>query len=125
MKLPIKLSYPDKRLSPNARMNRFALAKIKQDAREEGFFAAKQAGLKIKNQWLQIFIRIHPPDKRKRDDDNVVASLKAARDGIFDALGIDDNQVRVASHGFGRVVQGGMIFIWIEPLESVPEWLEV
>lgn len=111
MKHPITLSYPDKRLSPNARMNRFALAKVKQEARDEGFYAAKEAGLNVADQPLQMFIKICPPDKRKRD-------------GIFDALDIDDSQAKVSSHGFGDVVPGGKVYIWIEPLEKIPEWLE-
>lgn len=32
----------------------------------------------------------YPPDRRRRDDDNMVASGKSGRDGIAEALGIDD-----------------------------------
>lgn len=124
MNNPIILSYPDKSLSPNARMNRYALNAVKQTARDEGFYAAKDAGITITDQPLQLFIKICPPDKRKRDDDNVLASLKSARDGIFDALDIDDHQVRISSHGFGNVVPGGKVYIWIVPLETIPEWLK-
>jgi crossover junction endodeoxyribonuclease RusA len=42
--------------------------------------------------WLDFF----PPDKRKRDDDGLLAAFKAQRDGIADALGIDDS--RFVSH---------------------------
>lgn len=31
--------------------------------------------------------------RRKRDDDNLVGWLKAYRDGIADALGVDDNEI--------------------------------
>lgn len=31
-----------------------------------------------------------PPDKRHRDDDNLIAMFKSGRDGIADAIGIDD-----------------------------------
>jgi crossover junction endodeoxyribonuclease RusA len=33
-----------------------------------------------------------PPDRRLRDDDNLVAAFKSGRDGISDALGIDDRK---------------------------------
>lgn len=124
MNSPIRLAYPDKGLSPNARLNRYALNDLKQAARQEGFYAAKEASLSLTIGALQMFICIHPPDRRRRDDDNVLASLKAARDGIFDALGINDSHVRLSSHGFGRPVKNGAVLIWIEPLKEIPDWLQ-
>ncbi len=35
-------------------------------------------------------ITAYPPDNRVRDDDNLIAMLKGPRDGIAQALGIDD-----------------------------------
>lgn len=35
------------------------------------------------------------PDLRRRDDDNASASCKAFRDGIADALGVDDNTLKL------------------------------
>jgi len=40
-------------------------------------------------------MRFYAPDKRRRDDDNIIASMKAARDGIADAFGIDDHRFAV------------------------------
>lgn len=37
-------------------------------------------------------IEFCPPDNRRRDDDNMLASFKAGRDGVADALGVDDNK---------------------------------
>jgi len=34
-------------------------------------------------------------DARRRDDDNAAASCKAYRDGIADALGVDDNTLKL------------------------------
>lgn len=34
--------------------------------------------------------------RKKMDDDNLAAALKAVRDGIADAIGIDDGDKRVA-----------------------------
>ena len=122
--IPIILPFPDSRLSPNARMNHYALNIIRREAREAGFFAVKQNGLRIPDKPIQLFIKICPPDKRRRDDDNILTSLKSYRDGIFDALGINDNRVRLTTFGFGEPIHNGAIYIWIEPLKEIPEWLK-
>jgi hypothetical protein len=44
------------------------------------------------NKRFQFLITAYPPDRRERDDDNVKASLKGHRDGIAQALGIDDSR---------------------------------
>jgi crossover junction endodeoxyribonuclease RusA len=52
----------------------------------------------------------YPPDHRRRDDDGLIASMKSARDGIADALKIDDRrfitraEVKDETHPFGRVM---------------------
>jgi len=124
MSIPIILPFPDKRLSPNARMNRFALNTVKQEARLIGFLAAKQSGLILPNANLQAFIKINPPDSRWRDDDNILASLKGHRDGIFDALGINDKMVKLSTHGMGKIIKGGQITIWYEVLKELPDWMK-
>ena len=37
---------------------------------------------------LPLYLTFYPPDKRKRDDDNMISSFKAGRDGIAQALGL-------------------------------------
>jgi crossover junction endodeoxyribonuclease RusA len=49
---------------------------------------------------LHLWLDFYPPNKRKRDDDGLLAAFKAQRDGIADALGIDDS--RFVSHPFLR-----------------------
>lgn len=39
---------------------------------------------------IAVRLDFFPPDRRSRDDDNVPASFKAGRDGIADALKVDD-----------------------------------
>jgi crossover junction endodeoxyribonuclease RusA len=41
---------------------------------------------------IPIEITFYPPDKRHRDADNMVASIKAGLDGIADALKVNDRQ---------------------------------
>jgi crossover junction endodeoxyribonuclease RusA len=42
-------------------------------------------------------LAFHFPQERNRDDDNAAASCKAYRDGIADALRIDDSTLRIQS----------------------------
>lgn len=121
---PIVLPYPDKRLSANSRIDRRWITAVRQEARDAGFFAVKAAGLVLQDVNLQLFIKICPPDRRGRDDDNVVTALKSYRDGIFQALGVNDKRVRLTSFGFGEPCKPGAVYIWIEPLGKLPEWLE-
>ena len=44
---------------------------------------------------LDLWIEYFPPDRRHRDDDNLVASFKSGRDGIADAIGVDDTHFRI------------------------------
>jgi crossover junction endodeoxyribonuclease RusA len=59
-----------------------------------------------------------PPDKRRRDDDNLIAMFKSGRDGLADALGIDDNifatQVRVSK----ETIKGGAVRVRIEAVKG-------
>ena len=44
---------------------------------------------------LQAELLFVPPDRRRRDLDNLVASMKGAIDGVFDEQGRDDHAIRV------------------------------
>ena len=93
--LRVKLPFPDRRLSPNARRVWQASLKPKQEAREVGYFAAHQAGdwhLNLSKP-LCLRIAIYPPDNRRRDLDNIVSAIKNYQDGIFDYLGMDDSKI--------------------------------
>lgn len=47
---------------------------------------------------LSVSLTFHPPDARRRDLDNCLASCKAQIDGIADALGVNDSlwQIRLS-----------------------------
>ena len=97
----IILPWPDKRLNPNARMHFRALAAVKKQARADANIlatiaiplSAKRAIAEGEGR-IPIEIRFYPPDNRHRDDDNMIASFKAARDGIADSIGVDDRRFR-------------------------------
>jgi crossover junction endodeoxyribonuclease RusA len=65
---------------------------------------------------LHLTITFHPPDKRKRDIDNMLASIKSGLDGIADAIEVDDyNWVITIQRA--EPVSGGAINIGISKHE--------
>ena len=44
-----------------------------------------------KERRIPLSIIFHKGDRRRRDQDNLIASMKASLDGVADALGVDDN----------------------------------
>lgn len=113
---PLVLPWPDRTLHPNARPHWAALAKAKKAARAAAAWATKEAwpGIELPAEGrLHLWIDFYCPDKRHRDDDGLLSSMKAARDGIADALGIND--VRFVSHPYiqDEVRKGGQVVIRI------------
>jgi len=104
----IILPWPDKRLSPNARVHWAQKAKAAKLAREIAHWEAlnafgimrtqdpdKIAALKAAER-IGLFLDFYPKDRRRRDDDNLLSMFKPYRDGLADALRIDDS--RFISH---------------------------
>lgn len=93
----IVLPLPNRRLSPNcsvgSRGGRFAKAAATKRYRAMARDAAKQAGVETAPwEFATAEAVFYWPDARRRDQDNALASLKAAYDGIVDAgLLIDDD----------------------------------
>ena len=96
--MKIELPWPSRVLHPNSRPHWAQLAKAKKAAREAAYWSVKASGLvhSFPDGPLHLWIDFYPPDRRKRDDDGLLSSMKAARDGIADALGLDDS--RFVSH---------------------------
>lgn len=112
------LPWPSKELSPNARVHwgvraraassaRFLAATITREARR------KAAWLPNPGVRLHLHVTFYPPTKRLPDDDNMLARFKPYRDGIADALGIDDR--RFISHPLvsPEVRKGGQVVVRI------------
>ena len=97
----IVLPWPDKRLSPNARLHWAVKAAAKGKARTDACrLTVCAVPLSVKKSLravdlpIPITVTFYPPDKRHRDDDNMVGSFKSLRDGIADALGVNDRRFR-------------------------------
>ena len=93
--LTIELPWPSIDLSPNSR-KRWAGIKARKAAKNYAWGMAKAAmgplGIAY-GSWvgpISVQYTFHPAMDRARDDDNFAARMKAARDGIALALGVDD-----------------------------------
>lgn len=106
----IFLPWPDRKLSPNARVHWAALASAKKKAKQDAYYATLAAGIgKIEADSLSARYVIFPPDRRPRDQDNIIASLKAYADGIAQAIGVDDSKWNISIASRGPVERSGMI----------------
>jgi crossover junction endodeoxyribonuclease RusA len=112
----ITLPWPDARLSPNGRVHWAIKSRVVKGARELACYEAKRACLPpmpaegdIRMVWT-----FHPPDKRRRDRDNIAASCKAYADGIADALGVDDSRFE-PTYRRGEPVRGGRVTVEVLP----------
>ena len=110
----ITLSWPDKSLSPNARVHWAVKSKAAKQAKEAAFYITKLASIVLpETEKLHLFVDFYAPDKRHYDGDNLLSRCKSKIDGIADALGINDN--RFIFHPFLRdeVVKNGKVIVTI------------
>lgn len=85
------LPFPPKELSPNKRLHWAQLSNAKKSYRAQCYYLARHLhGFYEKDAKLGISLIFFPPDKRHRDDDNMEAAFKAGRDGVAEALGVND-----------------------------------
>jgi len=89
--LLIELAWPPRDLSPNARVHRFARARALAAYRLEAAWSATAAlrALRLpRPEWKRASVNVLAylgPRQPKPDADNILASLKAAFDGLQDA----------------------------------------
>jgi crossover junction endodeoxyribonuclease RusA len=119
----LSFGWPDKDLSPNARKDYRQKAKLVSIARQ----LACVLTIGEREWWhahvspdspLETRLIFYPPDKRKRDIDNLLASMKSSLDGIFDALETNDNRVRRTVLEWGDAAQPGRVEIEIREIAA-------
>ena len=111
--MTLTLPWPDKRLSPNARQHRLAVAPLRKSVRHDAMWACKAAKMHfphLVDLGLHLRITFHPPDLRRRDIDNMLASIKSQLDGVSDVIGVDDSKWDLTLVR-GHVVKGGCVVI--------------
>lgn len=113
----IILPWPSAHLSPNSRKHWTVRKKETKAARQLAWGIAKEAGwtgdgLPAEGR-LHLWVDFYPPTRIGIDDDNALSRFKAYRDGIADALGINDK--RFVSHPYvhDEVRKGGEVRVRI------------
>ena len=87
----VVLPWPPRELSPNGRAHWTKKAKAARAYRQACYVLALQARIVAPERGrIPLTIEFLPPDRRPRDDDNIIAAFKAGRDGLADALGVND-----------------------------------
>lgn len=108
--MELTLPWPPKDLSPNARVHWSRRSKAAKAYRHACYMLAIQGGAKAGIPWegdIHVWIDFYPPDRRHRDDDNMIAAFKSGRDGIAQAFGVDDKRFRI--HPYVKSETGGMV----------------
>lgn len=119
--MKVVLPWPPKELSSNYsnghRVRRIKAHAAKKGYRQNAHWMALVAGIKSAMPQATLRFTYHPPDRRRRDVANLAFPMKAAIDGIADAMGCDDSGFRpVFPPEFAEVVKDGRIVIEVEVL---------
>lgn len=114
--LTILLPWPMRELSPNARHSHWStLARAKRRFRAACALQAKIQGAKpLQAAELAVSMTFVPPDRRHRDLDNCIASMKAGLDGLADVLGVDDSRWTLTAM-LDPVAIGGHVKVEVSP----------
>jgi crossover junction endodeoxyribonuclease RusA len=107
----ITLPWPPKQLSPNARVHWRQKAECVKSFRALCRWSAYTQGARpLVKDIVPMTITFHPPDARRRDRDNMIASCKALMDGLSDAFGVDDAYF-IPTYAVGNIVASGAVVI--------------
>lgn len=85
------LPYATPPLTANQRMHWAAKARLTADIRRAAMLLARAAKLPRSVDHVTVALHYTPRDRRRRDADNLVPTLKAACDGLVDAGLVDDD----------------------------------
>jgi crossover junction endodeoxyribonuclease RusA len=118
----IVLPWPHKDLSPNSRKHRMAVAPLRKAARACAAWECKGAKMNfahLAETGLHLRITFNPPDRRRRDLDNMLASIKSHLDGVADVIGVDDSKWGLTLCR-GEVVKGGAVVVEVVDRQGAP-----
>lgn len=112
--LVVEIPWPRRDLSPNARVHYLARSRIARKYRLDCYHLALAAlqGQRPAFRNVDATFEFFPPDRRRRDTDNIIASLKSAQDGLADAIKCDDNKWRT-TYTMREPIDGGQIRVTI------------
>ena len=106
----VTLPWPPKELSPNARVHWAKKAKAAKSYRLLAHLLACRLKCPVGWEAAKVSITFEPPDNRRRDLDNMLASIKSGLDGISAAIGVDDSRwtVTIAKGVYNK---GGRVIV--------------
>lgn len=108
----VKLPWPPRGLWPNYRHHWASMARAKRNYRSTAWALAKEEGGTMAGR-LAVHLTFCPPDKRRRDMDNMLAAMKAGLDGISQAIGVDDSLWSLSLR-VGDIVPGGAVYVTLD-----------
>lgn len=117
----VLLPWPPKVLSPNARAHWATRSKAAKSYRHRCFVGAKMVGLTAPAGRLLLVIEFLPSNRQRRDDDNLIAAFKSGRDGVADALGIDDCLFVTQCSLSNELHPNGAVRVTLRPYVAVTE----
>lgn len=110
--MKITCPWPPKELSTNARVHWAVISRKKIGYKQGCKWAALEAGARPINGIgvliLKVKITFCPPDKRRRDRDNMIGAFKAGQDAVAQIIGVDD-QYWVPTYEIGPVRKQGAV----------------
>ena len=116
--ITLEMPWPPRELSPNARVHYMVRSRKAKQYRAACHLITRAECLTVGEGTLSMSLVFVPPTRRGRDDDNLIASFKAGRDGIAQALGIDDSRIRLENPQISdQTPPGGRVFV---TLREVP-----
>lgn len=104
---PLELPWPPQVLNPNVKrhwaIKNLAFQEYKGQCKDLAF---------MHEPMLKFSIEFIPPNKRKRDRDNLISSSKALQDGLAAAWEVDDSEFQITykpythekTHKYGKVI---------------------
>ncbi|MES2295229.1 MAG: endodeoxyribonuclease RusA [Pseudomonadota bacterium] len=114
--MKLTLPWPPKELSPNARIHFLAKSRVTKAYRETSYWLADALWRSGRNPCasegpITLAFTFHPPDRRRRDLDTMLSSVKAGIDGIADALGVNDVRFEYALKRAEPVKNGRVVIV--------------
>lgn len=110
------LPWPPRILNPNVSKHWSQHARAKARFRAACAFQARAQGVgRMQAQRLRVRLSFVMPDRRVRDDQNLIAAMKSGLDGLADVIGIDDSKWHVTHDPISYDEIGGFVRVEVVP----------
>ncbi|QSM01243.1 RusA-like resolvase [Microbacterium phage NoodlelyBoi] len=115
----LRLGYERPPLSENSRMNRYARARLVKELRTTAGWWARS--LRVRAEHVEVRLVWVVTDARKRDEDNVVPTLKALCDGLVDGGLVPDDTPQYMTKRMPTIERRDGDTAHLELVVSVPD----